>query len=603
MSRKLESLTSPSAIDGDLTFRDLADNLPTLCWVANADGHITWYNRRWHDYCGTTAEQMEGWGWQAVHDPDVLPAVMERWTGSIATGEPFEMVFPLRGADGVFRPFLSRIVPQRDEAGVLRRWVGNNVDISAQVAVEDELRRSREELERVNRAIAEREAFLSSVLSSSTDCIKVLDLAGNLTFMNDGGQQLMEIGDFADVAGRPWTDVWHGAGRESAKRAVEAARRGDATTFMGMAETRRGNLKWWHVAVSPITGPDGKPERILCVSRDITELRASGEERDRFVRLAENSTDFIGMAARDGRVFYLNGAARRLVGLEDRATSDLVIGDFFSPEQAEQISREVLPAVDRVGQWAGEVELRHFGTGEAIPVLYSVFRITDANGMHVAYGTVTRDFRERRRAEDDMRLLNGELAHRLKNVLAVVQSVASQTLRSASDTEAASRDLSARLVALGAATDLLTRRSWRSADLGELAVRALTPHGAIGTRILIDGPRIAIKPQVTVAFALTLHELATNAAKYGALSNETGTVSLRWGIADQGGEALLDVHWREHGGPPVQAPQRKGFGSVLIERSLSAYTSGKTEAAFDAEGFTFTLHARLEDVSINDGNN
>jgi PAS domain S-box-containing protein len=184
MSRKLESLTSASAIDGDLTFRDLADNLPTLCWVANADGHITWYNRRWHDYCGTTAEQMEGWGWQAVHDPDVLPAVMERWTGSIATGEPFEMVFPLRGADGVFRPFLSRIVPQRDEAGVLRRWVGNNVDISAQVAVEDELRRSREELERVNRAIAEREAFLSSVLSSSTDCIKVLDLAGNLTFMN-----------------------------------------------------------------------------------------------------------------------------------------------------------------------------------------------------------------------------------------------------------------------------------------------------------------------------------------------------------------------------------------------------------------------------------
>jgi two-component sensor histidine kinase len=80
-------------------------------------------------------------------------------------------------------------------------------------------------------------------------------------------------------------------------------------------------------------------------------------------------------------------------------------------------------------------------------------------------------------------------------------------------------------------------------------------------------------------------------------------VSLRWGIADQGGEALLDVHWREHGGPPVQAPQRKGFGSVLIERSLSAYTSGKTEAAFDAEGFAFTLHARLEDVSIDDGNN
>ncbi len=131
---------------------------------------------------------------------------------------------------------------------------------------------------------------------------------------------------------------------------------------------------------------------------------------------------------------------------------------------------------------------------------------------------MTRDFRERRHAEDDMRLMNGELAHRLKNVLAVVQSISQQTLRTAPDMASASHDLGARLVALGAATDVLTGTSWRSADLCEVATRALAPHGAIGERILLDGPRVNLKAEVTVAFALALHELATNAAKYGALS-------------------------------------------------------------------------------------
>ena len=127
-------------------YQRLADNLPTLCWIANADGYIVWYNRRWHLYCGTTAEDMEGWGWQSVHDPAVLPSVMTAWQGSIDRGESFEMVFPLRGADGTFRPFLTRIIPLRDAAGIVRRWIGNNVDISEQQRVERELRESEEAL-------------------------------------------------------------------------------------------------------------------------------------------------------------------------------------------------------------------------------------------------------------------------------------------------------------------------------------------------------------------------------------------------------------------------------------------------------------------------
>ena len=117
-------------------FQTLAENMPALCWMAQADGHIFWYNQRWYEYTGTTPESQEGWGWESVHDPECLPAVAERWRHSLDTGTPFEMVFPLKGADGLFRPFLTRIVPVRDEMNTIIRWFGTNVDISEQQAAE-----------------------------------------------------------------------------------------------------------------------------------------------------------------------------------------------------------------------------------------------------------------------------------------------------------------------------------------------------------------------------------------------------------------------------------------------------------------------------------
>ncbi len=122
-------------------FRNLANAIPQLCWTANADGWLTWYNERWYEYTGTTPEQMEGWGWQSVHDPKALPSVMERWKLSIATGSPFDMVFPLLGADGVFRPFLTRVMPVKDAEGKVIRWFGTNTDISERQRIEEELRK------------------------------------------------------------------------------------------------------------------------------------------------------------------------------------------------------------------------------------------------------------------------------------------------------------------------------------------------------------------------------------------------------------------------------------------------------------------------------
>ncbi len=126
-------------------FRTLANAIPQLCWMAKGDGWIFWYNDRWYEYTGTTPQDMEGWGWQSVHDPSVLPDVLGRWKGSIASGQPFDMVFPIRGADGVFRPFLTRVVPVRDGDGTIVRWFGTNTDITEERRSEEALRQASEQ--------------------------------------------------------------------------------------------------------------------------------------------------------------------------------------------------------------------------------------------------------------------------------------------------------------------------------------------------------------------------------------------------------------------------------------------------------------------------
>lgn len=218
---------------------------------------------------------------------------------------------------------------------------------------------------------------------------------------------------------------------------------------------------------------------------------------------------------------------------------------------------------------------------------YRLFPLADGIGV------VFRDITDRRSAEAQRDLLIKELEHRIKNTLTMVQSIAEQTFRNSGYDPAIQRAFSARLVSLSNAHAVLTQRSWDSADLHEVITVAVAPHRTTEKdRFEIRGPILRLGPKIAVALSMVVHELCTNATKYGALSTERGEIEITWSV-DQDRFRWI---WNERGGPPVAVPYRTGFGSRLIERMLAAQLSGKVSMNFEPKGLVCTIDAPLREI-------
>jgi PAS domain S-box-containing protein len=178
-------------------FKALANSIPNLAWMAHPDGWFFWYNRRWYEYTGSTPEEMAGWGWQSVHHPDVLPRMLERWTDALARGEHFEMTFPLRGADGVFRPFLTRVEPLK-ENGRIVGWYGTNTEVTEQ-------ERARERLQLLVNELNHRvKNTLATIQSLASHTFRRMDPAALETF----NRRLISLANVHDILTR---ESWDGA--------------------------------------------------------------------------------------------------------------------------------------------------------------------------------------------------------------------------------------------------------------------------------------------------------------------------------------------------------------------------------------------------------
>ena len=232
--------------------------------------------------------------------------------------------------------------------------------------------------------------------------------------------------------------------------------------------------------------------------------------------------------------------------------------------------------------------------GQRVWIEISGAAIKDQGGRTVGAVVAVSNINERKTAEAQQDILNRELSHRMKNTLAIVQAITTQTLRNAPDVEAAREVLGARLVALGKAHDLLLTGQRESADMQAVIEGALELHDDGQLRhFTLDGPALRVGESAALSLSLIIHELATNAAKYGALSTPSGRVRIVWTIGGEPGEEDVQLIWQELGGPPVTPPTRKGFGTRLIERGFAGSVSGKVVTIYPPKGAVCTLTAPL----------
>uniref|UniRef100_Q023R2 Oxygen sensor histidine kinase NreB n=1 Tax=Solibacter usitatus (strain Ellin6076) TaxID=234267 RepID=Q023R2_SOLUE len=293
--------------DSEEKFRTLANAIPQLCSMANADGWISWYNQRWYEYTGTTPEQMEGWGWQSVHDPDTLAEVLDRWKHSISSGEPFDMTFPLRGADGVFRPFLTRIMAVRDRDGMVTGWFGTNTDVSEQQKIEEALRGSEELLKTFVRHVPAAVAMLDREMRY----LQVSDRwYADYSLINGEilGRSHYEV--FPDIP-EHWKQLHSRCLAGETLRADEDC-----------WEHADGETTWLRWEIRPwgdqTEKSAGKPAGVLIFTEDITErkrIEASLREREATIRaLLETAAQSILAVDAKGVVVLANRMAEEMFG-------------------------------------------------------------------------------------------------------------------------------------------------------------------------------------------------------------------------------------------------------------------------------------------------
>lgn len=652
-----------------------------------------------------------------------------------------------------------------------------------------------EERRRTETALRASEEFTRRILASSADCIKVLGLDGRLEFMSEGGMGIMEVDDFTSIRGAQWSEFWQGDERAKVIGAIEEARRGGTGRFQGFGRTMKGSPRWWDVVVTPIDDADGRPEKLLAVSRDITttlEAEAAYRETSRKLdAILNNTREAVFLMDHQQQCVYANAAAESLTGyrfseMQGRPLHDVVHHkkpdgspypveecpiDRAFPERAQMSGEELFvardgafypvaftasPLIDDEGKPIGTVlearditeekardealqeqtrtletlnrtgavvaaeldlervvqtvtdsgvdltgaqfgaffysvtseagesfmlytlsgahqsQFESFGMPRATEVFKPIFDgdgavrsddiledprygknvphrgmpeghlpvrsflavpVTSRSGKVIGglffghaetgrfsenheklmlgiagqaaiafdnarlYREAQLEIEQRKKAEKQQTLLINELNHRVKNTLAIVQSLAQQTFKSDTPTDVARASFGARLNALAAAHDLLTRQNWEQASLSEIILSSVrATAGAASDRVTCKGREVILLPRTAVSLAMAIHELGTNAIKYGALSNGAGAVSVEWEIRSEADRPRLRVVWQEAGGPPVALPRRRGFGSRMIEQGLSADLDGEVALVFEPAGLRCIIDAPLPEA-------
>jgi PAS domain S-box-containing protein len=562
--------------------REAIEALPAAVYMADAQGRITFFNEAAAELWGCRPKLGESkfCGSWRLFWPDGTPLPHD--------DSPMAMALrckrPIRGMEAVAeRPdgtqitFLCYPTPLFDATGKLAGAVNMLVDIS-------EHRRAEQDRQRI-----------AAIVDSSDDAIISKDLGGIVTTWNDGAERLFGYAA-GEMIGKSVTLLMPPHLADEVTNTYDQLFRGERIEHFETTRVRKdGTSVGISLSMSLVRNAQGRVVGTSAIARDITARKKAEldlAERTKQLALAESAA-LVGSVAYDvesGRMQISEGYAA-IYGFP-KGTSEIMRKEWEARVHQEDLAHlEVLR--DRVFF----SRLTEYSVDYRIVRPRGEVRWIDAR-LLISYGEDGRpqrviginiDITGRKRTEEQQRTLHAELDHRVKNALATVSAVVSQTRlgsRSIANFVAA---LDGRIRSMATTHELLSARRWEGICLTELVRRELAPYVA-GGNTAINGPEVVLHPEAGQAMAMVLHELATNAAKYGAFSNHTGRMLVQWRWLQNGSHDRLVVEWRETGGPPVLAPSRSGYGTSIIRELIPFELGGTVELSFAREG----IRCRLE---------
>jgi PAS domain S-box-containing protein len=421
------------------------------------------------------------------------------------------------------------------------------------------------------------------------------DREGRITFYNRAAAELW--GSTPELGSSQWCGSWRlywPDGRpmrhDQCPMAIALKEGREVRGVEAIAERPDGTRVRFRPFPTPLRDPSGALVGAINLLMDITEEHDAHLESERHAAIVVSSDDAIISKTLQGRITSWNAGATRIFGYDANEMIGQSILRIIPPELHGE-EQEILARLQR-----GE-RIDHFETvrcakdGRRIDISLTVSPLRDRLGKVIGASKVGRDITDRKRAEKLQRVLTQELSHRVKNTLATVQAIASQSLMRAKSPGDFVSGFTGRLQALAKAHTLLTRTQMQGADVMALVNEQVLIGAANGDKVSCSGPSLMLDPQTAVHLALVLHELATNARKYGALSVPSGRLSVTWEMRTNGGCSLL-LSWKESDGPEVRAPRTHGFGRALIDQTVRSH-GGRASVHYRRNGLTCEIELPL----------
>ena len=568
-------------------YRALAEASDTIVWRTTPEGNVVFANMLWNALTGQSEEEKANWGWLDAIHPDDRDRTIAAWQASLESITLHKNEFRVRGANGDYRWFGVRGVPILNDDGTVLEWMGANTDIHERKMAEEELRA--------------RESRLRLIIDGALAFIGILDVDGTLQEANAAA---LGAGGLTreDVVGRKfWDCYWwsHDAAEvDRLKQAIATAAGGETVRYDTVVRMQGDVMMPIDFMLAPIRDDDGRIRLLVPSGSDISERKRA----EQAVRESEARLRMALSAAKAGTweavpergEMDASEQALALYGIAPGTvmSHELALSVIF-PEDRQRVEMELQRTLQTGAPY--RVELRARQLNGSIRWLYSQAELRPDLEPGRLVGLV-QDITEQKQREQQINFLMREVNHRSKNLLGLVLSVARQT------SGAANKDFvthfTNRVQALSKSQDLLVEHDWQGVDLEEL-VRAQLSHfdGLIGTRIVITGQQLRLSPAAAQSIGMALHELATNASKYGALSDDKGLVEIAWQLSHPSGQqSSFNMRWTEVGGPPVVAPTQRGFGSTVTVKMVKLSLQGEVTEDFAPSGFIWQLDCPLHNV-------